>query len=336
MSTPAAPGKPLFLSASRIDTFMTCSQVYAAKYLYRLPEKGNDGSNRGTVCHEVLELLIKPRHKDVYDAAISAGNCREVPALWRLITWKARHYGVGDPANLKLIDGFMMVGLSVGFFGPKGAAVHAEREFSLQVNEDGKRYNVRGVIDKVFEWIEKAVSYVEGMDFKSSKVKFDGDKLEHNTQSYIYQIAMRRLFPKAILRRFHFLFLKFPKAPIQEQPIFTEDQISGFEYQLTAWQSAMESFTAANASDNLAAYDDDRKWLCGREGTKKDGSVCWICPSRKPLDYWVMLDAQGDFVRSAFTEGELIPKEGYVVVPRHYDGCPVYFNPKTGLRRNTA
>ena len=225
--------KPLFLSASRIDTFKTCSQLYYAKYVGRLPERGNDGSNRGTVCHEVLELLVKPRHKDMYTAAIMAGCCNGVPALWRLIRRKAKTWRVSDPANLALIDGFIMVALVTGFFGPKGSVVHAEKEFSLQVNEDGKRYNVRGVSDKLFECLEGNVLYTDGVDYKSSKTTFDKYKLDHNTQSYIYQLAIRRMFPKAILRRFHFLFLKFPKAPVQEQPVFTDDQLSGFEYQLT-------------------------------------------------------------------------------------------------------
>lgn len=328
--------KPLFLSASRIDTFNTCSQLYAAKYLARVPERGNDGSNRGTTCHEVLELLVKPRHKHVYTAAIMAGKCSGVPALWRLIRWKAKRWRVSDEANLILIDGFIMVALVTGFFGPKGAVVHAEKEFSLQVNEDGKRYNVRGVIDKIFECVEGNVLYTEGADYKSSKTKFAADKLEHNTQSYIYQIAIRRMFPKTILRRFHFLFLKFPKAPIQEQPVFNDDQLSGFEYQLTAWQSAMEGFKEANASDNLAAFDDERKWLCGREGPKKDGTPSFICSARLPMTYWVLLDENGEWVQSAFTEAELAPKEGQVVVPRKWQGCIHFFNPKTGVRRNSA
>jgi hypothetical protein len=305
-----------------------------------VPERGNDGSNRGTICHEVLELLVKPRHKRIYTAAIMAGRCCDVPVLWRVIQRKAKTWRVSDAANLTLIDGFIMVALVTGFFGPKGSVVHAEKEFSLQVNEDGKRYNVRGVIDKIFEHVrdeyERGLSWVEGMDYKTSKVKFDKDKLEHNTQSYIYQIAIRRMFPKAILRRFHFLFLKFPKAPVQEQPVFTDDQLSGFEYQLTSWQTAMEGFTDKNAADNLAVHDDERKWLCGREGPKKDGTPSFICSARMPLDYWVLLDENGEWIASAFKEDELTPKEGQVVVPRHWSGCVFYFNPKTGLRRNTA
>ncbi len=46
------------LSASKIDSFLHCSQKYAARYLYNLPDLGNSGSSRGSVVHEILELLI--------------------------------------------------------------------------------------------------------------------------------------------------------------------------------------------------------------------------------------------------------------------------------------
>ena len=327
--------KPIFLSASRIETFSTCSQLYSAKYNWRIPDFGNDGSNRGSVVHDVLELLAKPRHKKRYDDAINHGSCKDVPVLWKLVKRFAVKYRVNDEANLKMIDGFIMVALYNHFFGPKETvSVHAEKEFSIQVNEPGKRFNVRGVIDKIFEIAEAGISYVEGMDFKSSKKKFEDDKLDHNLQSYIYQIALRRMFPKAVLRRFHFLFLKFAKDPIQEQPVFTEEQLSGFETQLSQYQVAMENFTLAQENSNLALYDENKKWLCGAEGNKKDGAPKFICSARKPLDYFVLLDEEGEFVASAFTEAELNPKEGQIIVPRSYPGCVGYYNQKTGLRRN--
>jgi ATP-dependent helicase/DNAse subunit B len=329
--------KPLFLSASKIDTFQSCSQLYSAKYHWHIPDPGNEGSNRGNVVHEVLELLAKPRHKKRYDDLINHGTCTEVPALWRMIRRTATRWGVGDAANLDMIDAFIMVAVVREFFGPKGTKkVLVEKEFDIQVDEGGKRFNVRGKIDKIFMIVEKLETFIEALDFKSSKAKFTADKLEHNMQSYIYQIALRRMFPDAVLRRFHFLFLKFNKAPVQEQPIFTAEQIDGFEWQLTALQRAMEGFTMENAADHLAAYDDEKKWLCGKEGTNKDGKTAFICTARRPMDYYVMLDENGEWIESAMTEEELHPKDGQVVVLRRYPGCLAFFNPTTGLRRNAA
>jgi len=42
------------LSASRIKTAQSCSWLYWSKYKLKLPENGNDGARRGTVCHNVL------------------------------------------------------------------------------------------------------------------------------------------------------------------------------------------------------------------------------------------------------------------------------------------
>ncbi len=143
--------KPLFLSASRIDTFLFCSQKYAATYIHRLPDAGNDGSRRGSVCHEVLELLLRPRHYKRYSQAIHHGTCTEVPQLWRCVRRFAARFGVDDHVNLKMIDTFIMTGLRFEFFGPKGTfETMAEKEFTIQVDdpERGMRYSMRGFIDK--------------------------------------------------------------------------------------------------------------------------------------------------------------------------------------------
>lgn len=322
-----APAKTLFLSASRIDTFTTCSTLYAAKYIHRLPERGNDGSNRGTVCHEVLELLVKPRHKDIYDAAISAGNCHEVPALWRLIRRLAVRYGVGDDVNLKMIDGFMMVALKNEAHGPAGTIeAFSEREFNISVERDGVRYNVRGKIDRTFVVKDEKGLIVHCVDFKSSKAKFADEKAEFNIQSIIYQLALKHLHPEIKRRRFRFCFLKFVRQPWQEMPIMDDDQLEGYEYILTDLQEQMEGFTVANASDNLAANNEKNRWLCGNEGFKANGEVKFICPARRPLDYWVSVKG-GKIVKSAFTNAELVPaKEGEVIEKRSYEGCAAFYH----------
>lgn len=328
--------KPIFVSASRAETFKNCSQLYAARYIFRLPDKSNDGANRGSVAHDVLELLAKPRHKNIYSAAIHHDSCKEVPALWRLIQGLARKYNVADEANLNLINTFIMVGLREEFFGPKGTYEDlAEYPFELKIDRgDGRRYAIKGFIDRIFKVKDKYGLLLVTKDFKSSKDVFKGDKVEFNIQSLCYQLAERELFPEFKRREFHFLFLKFPKKARQNQPSFTDDQLDGFEVLLTDLQIAMESFTEENTGDNYAADDPERAWLCGREGTKKDGTPNWICPARLPLDYWVALDENGEIAASAFTQKELKVKEGQTVEQRHYGGCSRYFNPKTGARRN--
>jgi len=326
----AQPKKPLFLSASRIDTFQTCSQLYAAKYIWHLPDSGNDGSRRGSVVHEVLEMLLRPRHRKRYDSAIADDTCRDDPALSRLIYRLARKHGVTSEDNLSLIDDFIMVALKDDFFGPPGTEeIHGEKPFEIEVDEGGKRYRLKGFIDKICKVRDREGLVLDCVDFKTSKDLFTGDKLDFNYQSLAYQLALKRkLFPEINRRRFTFLFLRFPKKARQEQPTFTDGELSGYEWHLTDLQREMEAFDETKVASNLAAKNGDKRWLCGREGVKKDGTPAWICPARKPLDYWVTVNEEGDIVESAFTKEELlqIPLDsGHTIEQRHYPGCVGFY-----------
>ncbi len=345
--------KKLWQSASRDETFSTCTQLYAAKYLYKIPDPGNAGANRGNVVHDALELLLKARHKKVFDAAVTQQTCTEVPALWRLILRYAHKYGVEDAENLKLIDAFMMVGVMHEFHGPNPLwlldpkkankpnamgtiSALAERAFEIEVDEpDGRKYRIKGYIDKTFIIRDELGLLVSIIDYKSSKAKFNGEKASFNTQKIIYELAARRLHPEITRRRFRFLFLKFPRQPWQEEPAMTDEQLQGYEWVLTDMQQTMEAFTVENAGDNLAVNDGEKKWLCGREGTKADGSPAWICAARRPLDFFVLLDDKGEVAASDFTEAPLQAKmkQGQRIEHRHYPGCIAYYG-EGGRRRS--
>lgn len=336
-SAPPPPAKkPVFQSASRNETFLTCSQLYAAKYLAKLPDAGNDGSRRGDAVHKVLELLAKPRHRPLVEEILRNDTCTQTPAVWKLLSRYGRENGVGDPKNLDIMDGFTVVALENEFYGPPGTIEDtAELEFSLQVNEpDGRRFNTRGFIDRLFKVRDEQGLRLEARDFKTSKERPKGEKLTWNTQSMMYQTVLRRLFPDIPRRRLRFLYAKFRKDPWVEEEPLTDEQLKGYEVNLTGFQEALESFTEANAGDNLAAYDQDKQWLCGREGVKKDGSPCWICTARRPMDYHVIVDADGAIVTSGFTAEALRAKvdaaKGQRIEQRHWKGC-IAFQRRRGL-----
>lgn len=311
---------------------MSCSALYSAKYLHKIPDASNDGAKRGSTVHEVLELLLKPRHRKRYNDAIQHDTCTEVPALWRLVLRFARKHGVADPANLKTIDGFIMVALKWEFYGPPGTQeILGEKKFNIEVNDPvrGLRYAIRGSIDKTFVVGDKRGLVLETLDYKSSKARMSGDKLEDNVQSQMYQLALRHLFPHIKRRQFDFLFVKFSRAPLQSQPTCSDDQLDGFEWRLHDLQQAMEGFTEADELTHPAAFNREKSWLCGREGVKKDGTKAFICTARNPLDYWVIEDAAGEIVKSGFTtkelEGQVDSAKGQRIASRSYAGCPVWW-----------
>ncbi len=339
-TSPVAVKKPLFLSASRIDLFLQCSQRYAARYLLKLPDAGNDGSNRGSVCHDVLEVLHKPCHRRLYDAAIHHDTFTEVPALWRFVQKLARRYGVHDPVNLHMIDQFLMVGLKQQFHGPKGTKqLEIEREFTITVDApDGRRYAVRGFIDRVAHVEDQWGIWLSCRDWKSSKGKFDD--ADETIQSQVYQLALRHLYPLIPRRTFEYVFLKFPRVPIQSVTPMTDGQLNGFEWRLTEIQKAVEAFTLDDVGTNLLAFSGDYNMIrkiCGKEGLKVDGTKAWICPARLPMHYWAVVDAAGAVVTSAFGEIEAMQKadevKGQRVEQRWYSGCSAFFN-EYGRPRN--
>ena len=61
MTDPQTP-----LSASRIKTAQSCSWLYWCKYKLGLPEKGNDGARRGSICHLIFEVLGVKKRKKYY------------------------------------------------------------------------------------------------------------------------------------------------------------------------------------------------------------------------------------------------------------------------------
>ena len=75
--------KEQILSASKIKTFESCSWKYWCNYHLKLPQENNDGARRGTVCHLIFELLVKPRHKKHFDLIMEAKTLDASPAVKR-------------------------------------------------------------------------------------------------------------------------------------------------------------------------------------------------------------------------------------------------------------
>jgi hypothetical protein len=315
------------ISNSRLDSFCHCSAKFLANYFYKIPDKGNSGSGRGSVCHDFFELLATKKRKNLIPNIISANSVRSFKSLWKLIGLYAKKYNVCNETDLNLIDSFIVTGL-ITDSEPEGTVeVLIEKEFNFEVidKERGIRYRLRGFIDKTYIIERQGVKYILCRDFKGSKQKFDKKKMSPNTQSLIYQLAFRYLFPEYQLLSFDFIFLKFRDNPIQTSGVYPKHLLDGFEHYLTDIQSQLERFSYENANDNIAYLDYSKKALCGtgQEGFKPDGSPIWICPARKPMWYWVELDDKGEIKKSYFENEK---PEGVKVEKRFYSGCSFFFS----------
>lgn len=343
------------LSASRIKTAQTCSWTYWCNYKLKLPDAGNDGSSRGTICHNVFELL-GDKHKREFNKIVKDGTIWNTTVVASQVKKEAEELSVNDPENLQLIDEMIVNGLRCDFFGDeneKPVIAESERFFDLEIDrpEEGIKYAIRGYIDKLFVYKDNSVII---RDFKSSKSVFKGKEITDNLQNLIYCLAVKHLMPETKPQS-EFLFLRFDletdmlgttgKGRMKMDKI-TKEELDGFEYQLTQFQEYLDNFDEKSAKSNLAAtqgYPRDGTFggplACGKDGYKmsrgepvldKHGEPikAFICPFRKPREYWALKDSEGNVKKTAFPDNkhELELEDGDEIVKMKYEGCPHWQN----------
>lgn len=304
--------KELSISASRIKALDSCSWSYYCKYHLRIPEKSNTGASRGVICHLVFELLFNPRHKKYVKKILKQNSAFKIPSIKRLIEKHAKKVGINDEENLTMVDEMIIVGLKTDFYPENGKVVEPEYEFNIQ----GEGYKAKGFIDLPIIYEDKKTIKIR--DYKSSKAKFKGEELTFNVQAMMYSIVAKKLWPeyKPIVE---FIFLRFPKAPIQAIE-FSNEQLEGYEYVLQEVYKKIENFSEKDACSNFAADEKATRWLCGKEGG-------WICPFRKPLTYYSIFDEEDNFIKSAFTHEEILKfktNDSYKIKKYNYSGCPKF------------
>lgn len=323
-----------YLSASRIKTLETCSWQYYCSYVLKLPQKGNDGSSRGTICHLVLELLLSKKHKSHFTSITKKGSIDGSEAVSRLVKKRAQKLKVDSAENLKLIDEMIVVGLKNEFFGAKGAKV-LPPEFEFRIENERPKYNIRGFIDKPIDY--PADQRMEITDYKSSKEKFKGEELKSNTQAMMYSLAAKKSWPdrRPIIK---FVFLRFPKQPTQILE-FSDAALSGFEHYLSFINKKINNFDQKAARSNFAADQPMEKGggfkgpiVCGfakeKGQLKKDGTLMWHCPVKFAFSYYVLKNENGEVVKSSF-EDDLSPGKSETVEKLSYPGCPRFSSSPT-------
>jgi len=296
------------LSASRIKTLETCSWVYWNNYHTKVPQSQNDGALRGTICHTIFELLLNKRHLKNYKRIIKKNSIDGDKGVARLVKKLSAKVKL-DESNYKLLNDMILVGLKNDFFGEGGEIVKPEYDFDI-TNEEPK-YHIKGFIDKPIK-IKKEMHII---DYKSSKYKFRGDDLEANIQAMMYSLASKKLWPK-LKPIVKFLFLRFPKQPIQEL-IFTDEQIKGFEHYLEHINDYINKFNEESARANFAIDNQKNKWMCQVGG--------WKCPYKDPYKYYVKVNDKGEVVETSL-ENNFKDIKGFKVETRDYEGCPKFQN----------
>jgi ATP-dependent helicase/DNAse subunit B len=352
--------KEIRLSPSRVNSINDCTWQYYASYHLRLPRTGNDGSKRGTICHALLECLVNPRHRHYIDKIVKARDVFHDPRIARFLQIYARKEQLpldqvvvnmakdGLMTHREEINKMIIVALENDFLGKPGDEIKTEIKHTVEVVNGDKKFNILGIVDKVFirRNDKGEVIEVEIVDYKTSSKKFEEKDLDSNLQGLCYQFFAKKMFPGLKNIKFKFLFLRFPKNPVQEVPYMNDDAVDGFEYYLTYITKYMSTFSEEHAKKGFAKYNFATKFLCGLYGNKKymvnkktkekkeHNEPQFICSVRDPFDYYAIIDAEGNNVRSAMTEAELKAKPDEKVVKRRYLGCPAWHAQAKNLKRD--
>ena len=339
MNIPETP-----LSASRIKTAESCSWLYWCKYKLNLPDKSNDGAKRGSICHLIFEVLGLPKRKKYFNKIIKTQDVFCVPSIKKLILKHAVREGVSDDENVQLMKEMIFNGLTYDFFGKdlgKPTEDYSEKDFLITENNGDIKYKIRGFIDKLFLYKRKKFAIIR--DFKTSKSVFKGKDYTDNLQDLMYSLAVKKMFPEYSTRVSEFLFLKFDldensnnSGLVKMKPL-DNDELHGFELQLSEIQRYLDNFTIKDAKSNYAAYKGfpkdgsfSGKLLCGfatKKGELKiDGDPKWHCPMKFDFFYYKVFDEKGDLHSSVFEEDfdEKSLPENFTYEIKYYEGCPAH------------
>jgi hypothetical protein len=311
--------KQKILSASRLKTFLSCSWIFYCEYILKLPSATHPKTKIGSLAHLIFEVLQNPRHRKHYDAIMN-GPIKSIynsKAITRLVK---KHLDKNPDITYNIstdLDSLTIVGLENDFFCSTAEEVlPPEHEFLLDI--DGMK--IKGYIDILAFYKDK----IKIRDYKSQGKRFTEDEMENNIQAGIYQLYANRKFDKPA--EVEFVMLRHPETKrmpnkhLQVVPPYSKEQLEGFVEYLKYLNGLVQNFSLESATSHLKVENDSG--FCKR-----------VCQFREPMEYYILLDKEGEIVQTSKVEKDLVAKEGQKVEKKYYTGCPYFYNDE-GKQRN--
>jgi RecB family exonuclease len=173
--------KQIFMSATRMSTYLTCKWKYWCGYVLHLPRKDNVSFKLGIAVHESLA-----KAGDIWKKKeqFTASDIRCIKDEYRKI---AAREGI---QNMMLYDdGLEMVLNRIDSFN-LGNIITVEDNFKVTTSEG---VVIIGAMDKVLELNEETILVV---DYKTSKYFLTSDELKADIQLSIYDLVASIKFPE--------------------------------------------------------------------------------------------------------------------------------------------
>jgi RecB family exonuclease len=182
------------LSYSRLSRFEQCPASFRLHYIEKRTAEPGVALKFGKLLHSVLEVLVREHMVNERSGPLPMDRAIE---LYREGWAKAGLTGMGV-----FQEGLDILG---GFVRDQGELDHRnvlaiEKEFRLPVG----RFTVLGFIDRV-DWVDDET--IEVIDYKTNRMLFTREEVDHSLQMSLYHLAARELWPwaKNIRLTFHML-----------------------------------------------------------------------------------------------------------------------------------
>ena len=236
-------GREIKLSATRINTFLSCKQKYWFSYIEHLPKVANPAFKLGTACHEALEfagIIWKEKGKFSKIDTKKIMEKYDAISIREGITEMTIHKEGKDLVRKRLnnfIAGKKIIDLEFKFgFG---------RETKAVTTDDG--IPLIGAIDKIEEIDQDTLLIV---DYKTSKTAPTTDQIKEDLQLSIYDLVAHKIWPqyKRII-----LSLDFLKSDIL-YTYRTEEERKEFSDYLTQVYNQMVNLKEENVKANLNIF----------------------------------------------------------------------------------
>lgn len=313
------------IRSSKLKVYESCVYLYWASFKDGVPQKKNPGSEKGSIAHDVLELLSFEKHKGIFDSVLTAQDIYSSPVIKKLILKKIKESETlkPDAETIKQLNDFILTGMKNDFWIEGGKII--AHEYMFELSNDDPHYRIKGFFDKV------AIKgdYVIIHDYKSSKKIYEGTDKESNGQALLYSVAAKKLWPDKKCKVI-FIFLAHPDNPLLECE-FTDDVLRGYERYLAIMQEKIDGLVYKDAMSGFACdkpMPTDGSFtgplLCGfskyKGQLKKDGSLMFSCPAKWPFNYYKILKDGKIAYTSLHNKVKL--KEGETIEEASFLGCP--------------
>ena len=256
------------LSYSRLSRFEQCPASFKLHYIEKRTAEPGVPLKFGKLLHAVLEVLVREHMESERSGPLSVDRAIE---LYREGWAKAGLTGMEVfQEGLDIIDDFVR---------DQGELDHRnvlaiEKEFRLPVG----RFTVLGFIDRV-DWVDDET--VEVIDYKTNRMLFTRDEVDHSLQMSLYHLAARMLWPwvKKVRLTFHML-----RHGVRMRTQRTEEQLQAAQTYVETVGAMTEQATEFPARINSNCIYCDHRQHCPAYAEALKGKREVICEDTSDIE----------------------------------------------------